>query len=201
MVQPLLIVFATLVTMEFAVAKFHQYIMHGIGWKWHESHHVSHEPIAYSSADVKTNPPDNRLEKNDLYALVFSLATLLLFIFSAQYSAIWWIGVGISLYGFLYALMHDVIVHRRLRISWQPRKAYLKRLIKAHNLHHAVRAKDNSVSFGFLYAPPLHTLHAKLRVIKSQKALAEITYCKSENDRLQRNIPASNVSTSKAPAR
>ncbi len=41
--------------------------------------------------------------------------------------------------------------------------AYLKRLIQAHRLHHAVRSREGAVSFGFLYAPPVKKLKEQLR--------------------------------------
>ena len=174
MLIPLLLVLITLIVMEFAVATFHQHFMHGIGWEWHESHHVSHKvvrlnyPSQHTSGKANTNFNNEivekaGVEKNDLYAVIFAGVTLLLFVFTTQFSSLWWIGVGISLYGFLYALMHDVIVHRRLNLRWKPRNAYLVRLVKAHHLHHAMRVKEHGISFGFLYAPPLHTLHAQLR--------------------------------------
>ena len=184
MIQALFMVMITLIVMEFAVGQFHQHFMHGIGWKWHESHHLSHEPIRYlqSSQIYSINSSHNQsqffsqikpsFEKNDLYTLVFTGATLILFLVVTQYSTLWWIGVGISLYGFLYALMHDVIVHHRLAMRWQPRNAYLSRLIKAHHLHHAVRSQKYGVSFGFLYAPPLEKLHARLRAIVKARNLA-----------------------------
>ena len=45
--------------------------------------------------------------------------------------------------------------------------AYLRRLVEAHHLHHAVRGREGCVSFGFLYAPPLPVLRERLKVAKA----------------------------------
>jgi beta-carotene 3-hydroxylase len=76
--------------------------------------------------------------------------------------ALVWIGAGITMYGAIYAGFHDIIVHRRIRHGWNPRSRYLKRIIQAHRLHHAVESKHGTVSFGFLWAPPVRGLLAEL---------------------------------------
>ncbi len=142
----------TVFFMEIAATLFHKHVMHGVGWGWHASHHV---------------PRHGHLEKNDLYTLVFSFATIGLFALGGYHAALWWIAMGISVYGLLYGLLHDVLVHRRLPLKWQARSGYLKHLSVAHHLHHATRNREGCVSFGFLYAPPLDRLRSEL---KSSKA-------------------------------
>jgi beta-carotene 3-hydroxylase len=58
---------------------------------------------------------------------------------------------GILLYGMIYTLMHDGLVHQRY-FRWVPRKGYAKRLVQAHKLHHATIGKEGGVSFGFVFA-------------------------------------------------
>ena len=60
-------------------------------------------------------------------------------------------------------LIPDTLVHRRLPLRWTPKRGYLKRLVQAHRLHHATRGRDGAVSFGFLYAPPVRKLKARLQ--------------------------------------
>ena len=79
-----------------------------------------------------------------------------------------WIGAGMTLYGALYFMVHDGLVHQRWPFRYVPRGGYLRRLYMAHSLHHAVRGKEGCVSFGFLYAPPVDKLQATLR--KRKKA-------------------------------
>lgn len=44
--------------------------------------------------------------------------------------------------------------HRRIKaIRYKPRSAYMQRIIKAHRVHHSITIKEDSKSFGFLYAP------------------------------------------------
>lgn len=145
---PLLIVIGTVLFMEAAAAAVHRHIMHGWGWGWHRSHH---------------EPAHGKFERNDLYALVFAAAGVALFALGGRWPALWWVGVGFLVYGMLYVLLHDGLVHRRLPLTFTPRRGYLKRLVQAHRLHHAVRGRDGAVSFGFLYAPPVGNLIARLR--------------------------------------
>ncbi|NEX59598.1 sterol desaturase family protein [Noviherbaspirillum galbum] len=154
-----LILPVTLVAMEFAVTLFHKHVMHGIGWTWHASHHA---PAAQANA----GRPSSGWERNDWFAVVFTLATIAFFAVVPPFGALWWVAFGITLYGLLYGILHDGITHRRLAgwgFTWQPRQAYLRRLIAAHRMHHAVHTREDGVSFGFLYAPPVETLKQELK--------------------------------------
>lgn len=120
----------------------HKYIMHGFLWSWHRSHHSVHR---------------HRLERNDLFALVFSVPSIVLFYYFSivDYNPhMLAVGLGIMLYGVFYFVFHDVIVHQR--IKWRPLKhsRYLQRMIHAHYIHHARHTKEGCEAFGFLYAPP-----------------------------------------------
>ena len=55
------------------------------------------------------------------------------------------------------------MVHGRVGRMAPPRSAYMKRIVQAHRLHHAVEAKDGGVSFGFLWAPKPEKLKAEIR--------------------------------------
>jgi beta-carotene 3-hydroxylase len=145
-----LIVFASFLAMEALAWAVHRYIMHGWGWGWHRSHH---------------EPRKGWFETNDLYAVVFSALTLVLLWLSSQngYHPIYFVGVGTSLYGAAYFILHDVLVHGRVPLRWTPKRGYLKRLVQAHRLHHATRGREGAVSFGFLYAPPVRSLKAQLQ--------------------------------------
>ena len=71
------------------------------------------------------------------------------------------VGCGITTYGAIYFLFHDGLVHRRFPMP-KASSAYWKRLIQAHRFHHAVHTKEGCVSFGFLIAPDVRRLKAKL---------------------------------------
>src|SRR5690606_13941590 len=76
---------------------------------------------------------------------------------------LWWIAIGISIYGVLYFFMHDGLVHQRWPFKYIPRTGYLKRVYQAHRLHHAVEGREGCVSFGFVYAEPVDKLVKQLQ--------------------------------------
>ena len=138
-----LIVLATIAAMEGVAWASHKYVMHGPGWAWHRDHHAPHGKL---------------LEKNDLYALVGAAMSIAMFALGSPWVAgvgAWepgtWIGLGILLYGVIYTLIHDGLVHQRY-FRWVPRQGYARRLVQAHKLHHATTSKEGGVSFGFVIA-------------------------------------------------
>ena len=141
---------ATVIFMEGFAYVMHRWVMHGPGWFLHASHH---------------RPRPGRFELNDLYAAIFALPSILL-LYGGVQLAWWpgttWIGAGIAAYGAIYFGFHDWLVHRRLPHRIVPRSPYLKRIMQAHRLHHAVETKAGTVSFGFLWAPPPEVLKAEL---------------------------------------
>lgn len=149
-----LIVLATVLAMEMVAWSSHKYIMHGFGWGWHRDHHERH---------------DGFFEKNDLYAVVGAAMSISAFaagsplILGAQ--AWWpgtWIGLGVLVYGIIYTLIHDGLVHQRW-FRWVPKRGYAKRLVQAHKLHHATVGKEGGVSFGFVFARDPAVLKRELK--------------------------------------
>ena len=145
---PAAIVIGTVVGMELVAYLAHRYLMHGIGWGWHKSHHEETE---------------GWWERNDLYAVVFAVLSLGLMWLDPGHRGLFWVGVGMATYGVLYFVAHDGLVHRRWPFHWVPRRGYMQRLYQAHRLHHAVEGKEGCVSFGFLYAPPVRVLKQRLQ--------------------------------------
>jgi beta-carotene 3-hydroxylase len=135
----ILILTGSFVAMEGAAWLVHKYIMHGIMWNWHQSHHSHSEGI---------------FERNDLFSVIFGLIAVLLIIIGAQtpqYYWLFWVGIGITLYGVAYFIFHDIIVHRRIPMLYRPSHPYLKNLIRAHKVHHKNRNREKGEAFGFLY--------------------------------------------------
>ena len=152
------IVLGTCVVMEMFAWAVHKYIMHGLAWGWHKSHHEHH---------------DHKLEKNDLFALIFAQAAIAIICLAQPgYEWIYWVGAGMTVYGVLYFIIHDGLTHGRWPFRWVPRRGYLKRLVQAHRLHHAVDGPENGVSFGFLYAPPARKLS---RVVRARRRAGTMT--------------------------
>ncbi|MEJ7932444.1 sterol desaturase family protein [Ramlibacter sp. AN1015] len=144
------VVLAAVLAMEGIAWLAHRYVMHGIGWGWHASHHA---------------PRAGRFERNDLYAIVFAAIAIALIAAGQdpQRRVLALVGLGMTVYGALYLLVHDGLVHRRLPMAWQPRGGYLRRLVEAHQLHHAQHGREGCVSFGFLWAPRPERLRERLR--------------------------------------
>lgn len=151
---PLAIVLAAIAAMEWVAWASHKYIMHGFAWAWHRDHHEPH---------------DKALEKNDLFAIVGAGMSIAMFALGSPLvmgaGAWWpgtWIGLGILIYGIIYTLVHDGLVHQRY-FRWVPRGGYARRLVQAHRLHHATQGREGGVSFGFVWAPRPERLRAELR--------------------------------------
>ncbi len=146
---------AAFVGMEVFAWAMHRWVMHGAAWSWHESHH---------------RPRTGPFERNDRFVLIFSLIAVALFAIGQAVPGLTAVAIGVTLYGLAYFTMHEVLVHRRLPPPFTPRSGYLAHLVAAHHLHHAVHTKEGAVSFGFLYAPPLRKLRARLRSLNRPPA-------------------------------
>lgn len=150
--MPQLMIFLTTVAaMEGIAYAMHRWVMHGPGWFLHASHHAT-------SASW--------FEWNDLYAAIFAVPSIVLIDLGMRHgwgSGVTAMGAGIAAYGAIYFLFHDWVVHNRMPHRIVPRSAYFKRIVQAHRLHHVVETKRETVSFGFLYAPPVTTLKQQLQ--------------------------------------
>lgn len=147
----LLLFAVTIAAMEGVAYAAHRWVMHGPGWFLHASHH---------------RPRTGAFEWNDLYAVIFAVPSIVLLYGGVQlgwWPGFVWIGAGIAAYGAIYFGFHDVIVHRRLPHRHVARSPYMKRIVQAHRLHHAVEDKHGAVSFGFLWAPRAEVLKAELK--------------------------------------
>lgn len=137
----ILLVVGTFFFMEGVAWFTHKYVMHGFLWVWHRSHHKVHH---------------HALELNDLFALVFSLPSIAFIVLGNLYPSLWvlfYIGLGIAAYGAFYFIFHDIIVHRRIKIKYKAKSGYMRRIMRAHYVHHETHTKEGCEAFGFLYAP------------------------------------------------
>jgi beta-carotene 3-hydroxylase len=143
--------FAVFFAMEGVAWFLHKYVMHGFLWVLHKSHH---------------EPRKGVWELNDAFGLFFAAISIALFAWSVQLGGPTWalvVALGVTAYGAVYFLAHDVLVHHRVNIGLNPKKGYLRRLYQAHRLHHAVDGKDGCVSFGFVFARSPEHLKRKLQ--------------------------------------
>lgn len=146
----LLLTLATVIFMEGFAYAMHRWVMHGFLWSLHRSHHEPREGI---------------WEANDWFGVIFAVPSILGILAGTQlgmWPGLAWIGVGIFIYGMIYFIFHDWLVHERIPSRFVPKSRYMKRIVQAHKLHHVVNSKHGTVSFGFLWAPPIKTLKAQL---------------------------------------
>ncbi len=119
----LIIVLGAFFFMEFMAWFTHKYVMHGFLWVLHQDHHV---------------PTGKRWQKNDLFALMFAIPSMLLCVLGSidKIDYRFWIGIGIALYGITYFLLHDTLVHERTPLLRNVNNAYFRAIVSAHNDHH-----------------------------------------------------------------
>jgi beta-carotene 3-hydroxylase len=140
-IKNILITLAAFIAME-AVAWFtHKYIMHGLLWKLHKDHH---KKDSYGF-----------FERNDFFFLIFALPgiTALYFGMEDNYSFLFFIGLGITLYGFTYFLVHEIFIHQRFKYFRNTNHTYFKAIRRAHKVHHKHLEKEEGECFGMLWVP------------------------------------------------
>lgn len=118
-----LIMLAAFVMMEFISYLAHRFVYHGFLWVIHKSHH---------------SPRKGLFEMNDLFPLFFSSISILLMWYAVGdpgRSDILALTLGVTMYGIIYLVIHDLYVHRRMK-SLTFRIPYLREVKKAHMVHH-----------------------------------------------------------------
>lgn len=135
-----LITLAAVAGMEFVAWFAHKYVMHGFLWSWHADHHKPHQH------------KDGFFERNDLFFLVFAIPSAACYIIgtATPYLSFLFVGIGISIYGLIYFLIHDVYIHQRFKWFRQLDSPYSRAILRAHGAHHAKQTKDDCESFGLL---------------------------------------------------
>lgn|SRR5690606_24364417 len=136
-----IIVITTFFLMEGATWLIHKYIMHGLLWYLHKDHHDhSHE---------------GHLEKNDYFFLIFAIPAIALMYIGSNnsFNYLFYIGLGITIYGLAYFFVHDLFIHQRLKILRNTKNPYLLAIRRAHKQHHKHTGKEEGECFGFLWVP------------------------------------------------
>jgi len=133
----ILIFFIAFFGMEFVAWFSHKYVMHGFLWSLHKSHHVKSNHV---------------LEQNDLFAIIFAIPSWLFIMLGVIYGSpiSIWIGSGMTVYGIAYFLVHEIIIHQRIKWFRNLDSKYIKAVRRAHKMHHKHLGKEDGESFGFL---------------------------------------------------
>jgi beta-carotene 3-hydroxylase len=151
------LIFIAFGAMEAIAWALHKYVMHGFLWRLHEDHH---------------RPHDNHFEKNDLFALVFGIPSWLFIMFGVMDGLDYklYIGIGITLYGICYVLVHDGLIHQRIKIFRSVEAPWLIALRKGHKVHHKKRSREDGECFGMLLVPLKYYREAKAYTAKLQES-------------------------------
>lgn len=136
-----LIVLGVFILMEGATWIIHKYVMHGFLWILHRDHH-----------DHSNEGP---LERNDLFFVIFAIPAIILLYSGVKkdFSYLFYVGIGITLYGMAYFLVHDIFIHQRAKVFTKTEHPYFRAIRRAHKQHHKHLIKENGECFGFLWVP------------------------------------------------
>jgi beta-carotene 3-hydroxylase len=120
---------------------FHKFIMHGPLWFIHKTHHL---------------PSKSALEANDVFSLFFGSIAASFIFFGLRANTIWLagLGFGITTYGLVYFVLHDMGVHNRIKNNYLSRATFFSRIKRAHKIHHKSFERIPSSSFGLLVVAP-----------------------------------------------
>jgi beta-carotene 3-hydroxylase len=164
----IVVLLATFLAMEGVTWLTHKYVMHGFLWYLHKDHH---------------QPTPGFFEKNDAFFVIFAIPSMML-IYFGTFDKIWWmqaIGFGIMLYGFAYFMVHDVIIHQRIKWFTRSSNTYVRAIRWAHKMHHKHLDRFEGESFGMLYVAKKYW--EKIRRDKSIMAgKANVAYSSEENN-------------------
>ena len=136
-----LITIAVFLLMECVTWLTHKYIMHGLMWYFHEDHHQPKYAHVF--------------ERNDIFFVIFAIPSIVLFYYGVEggVNYLFFIGLGITIYGICYFLIHDVLIHQRFKWFKNTKNKYLIGLRKAHKVHHKHLGKEHGECFGMLFVP------------------------------------------------
>lgn len=147
------LIFGAILFMEFVAWFAHKYLMHGALWSWHADHH-----------DPKLH--DGFFEKNDRFFLVFAIPSAACYILGLSIQMLFpllFIGIGISIYGVIYFLIHDVYIHRRFKWFKHLDNPYSRAILRAHGSHHSIKDKEGATSFGLLIIHPKYFSKTRIK--------------------------------------
>lgn len=126
----------TYLAMEGVAWTTHKYVMHGFLWSLHKSHH---------------EPRHGIFEKNDFFFLFYaSIAMVLMYFGWENLDFRFWMGIGVTAYGWTYFILHDVFIHRRGKWLDKLDSRYFRAMRKAHKVHHKKMGKEDGEEFGLL---------------------------------------------------
>ena len=129
--------------MEIVTYLVHRFVMHGVLERLHRSHHRN------AAAEYATKSP----EPNDVFPLAFSVCAAGGVWLGFNVDGLSWLLpllVGVTAYGVVYTLVHDGIIHGRIRWMKQLDFSWSRRLETAHRSHHRANGEPYGMLFPWL---------------------------------------------------
>lgn len=130
---------ATATAMEGWAALLHGRVWHGLLWFMHRSHHRRRR---------------GRWERNDALSVLHAPIAVALILYGcvaapgALRDVAFGVGIGMTLFGLAYVVVHDGLVHGRLPVAWLARLSYFARVREAHLVHHRTGAAPYGLFLG-----------------------------------------------------
>lgn len=137
-----LVILISAFAMEGVAWLAHKYLMHGFLWGLHRDHHKKETTSFF--------------EKNDYFFLIFAIPGIIAMAVGSFYEPLrilLFIGIGITIYGFTYFLVHDVFIHQRFKWLRNSDNFYFRAIRRAHKMHHKHLGKEDGECFGMLWVP------------------------------------------------
>jgi beta-carotene 3-hydroxylase len=139
--------------MEPWAALLHGRVWHGLLWRVHRSHHAMRP---------------SRFEANDVLSALHAPIAIALILYGCRAhegllrDVAFGFGIGMSLFGLSYAVVHDGLVHGRLPVAALARLRYFARVRDAHRAHHRGRGGPYGLFLGPWERPRVASVHARL---------------------------------------
>jgi beta-carotene 3-hydroxylase len=128
-VLPVSVALVAFVLMEPLTALVHRFVMHGFGLGLHRSHH----------RPIRSGESPRRWEANDAYPVMFAALVMIGFAIGfnvSGFEVLVPVGIGVTAYGLVYAIVHDVYIHGRLPLFGGRTVPGFEQLAEAHREHH-----------------------------------------------------------------
>jgi len=134
--------------MEFWAMLLHGRVWHSLLWRLHRSHHRKRR---------------GRFELNDALSVLHAPIAIAMILYgcaaapSLLRDVLFGVGLGMSVFGVAYLVVHDGLVHGRLPVAGLAKIPYFARVRAAHLVHHGKRARE---PYG-LFLGPWELAHAE----------------------------------------
>lgn len=144
--------------MEPWAALLHGRVWHGALWPVHKSHHGALDPERerqWALAGGVAQPRRVEAEANDWLSALHAPIAIAFIVFgcraepSVLREVLFGAGIGMSLFGVTYVIVHDGLVHQRLPVGALAKSVYLKRVRAAHLAHH----RGHQAPYGLFLGP------------------------------------------------